>query len=825
MAPKRLLISAQPSFHADSSDHPSSCLTRWLLVGLLCVLGSAGLQAQNDTAGDPTGTSGGYNAPVTTAGCYDAYNGNVKRVVTDVVVPGSNGTIPLAFTRTYNSRGTPATDVPGFADSYWRHSYQWSGVITTNTNGATVYMITYPDGSVVNFRLNRGTAPAGETFARGPVGTSDRLEIAPQRDTAHIFLHLADGTQVVFGTSLGYPQYLLDLYGAETKLTFTTVQAGGSYHLPVQNYTALTSVVEPGGRTLTLKYGTVYGQAIQGNAVNTFWSVISSVGVFDGSNNLLLGATYNYSSYAYGQASQGNNTEYAALTSVVYTEPSTSGGSVTAHYTYTATNTSQSGGGVNDTTPSGEPPLLTTCDDPYFAGPMSRIQYAYVPLATAGLWGVLQAEQNLTTGETVSALGQNNYGGPSLSTDTRGDHADTNGTAIARSFRYGEASTAAGTTNAAAFQPTTVTNFGTNSAPGAPAYILYNPPGSSCGQGYVARTMDALDVITQYTTEPYTGKAVSTLLPGGYTRKTTWGGMDGSASMPYFVLSTSDERGNQTTYQRYSNTGFVYEIDYPPGGGVERLDYTPFIVNGNYYYKVWHRYTKLGATITYNYGNNGGSGHGDLLISVNRTYLDTGSPGVAPVSHSETTTFHYDPLDRVDQTTDQRGVSDVFTYDGRHQLTQVKHTADNTAIQYVYDDYGRRLSVSDELTHVTTHRVRRVRPPDLRHAARQCRRRPQPRGQPDLRPARRQQLRPGRRAQPHLQRLQLHHPGQRPGDPAPLHAQRLAERRVPRPERRQPRQPGLPPVPARQRQHRLRRGGPSTPGRRRAGPRLAAELR
>jgi hypothetical protein len=40
---------------------------------------------------NPTGVSGVFNGNVTTAGSYDPHTRNVKRVITDISVPGSVG--------------------------------------------------------------------------------------------------------------------------------------------------------------------------------------------------------------------------------------------------------------------------------------------------------------------------------------------------------------------------------------------------------------------------------------------------------------------------------------------------------------------------------------------------------------------------------------------------------------------------------------------------------------------------------------------------------------------------------------------------------------
>ena len=44
---------------------------------------------------NPTGVTGEFNGSITTAGHYDPFTGNAKRVIDDIVVPGSVGAYPL----------------------------------------------------------------------------------------------------------------------------------------------------------------------------------------------------------------------------------------------------------------------------------------------------------------------------------------------------------------------------------------------------------------------------------------------------------------------------------------------------------------------------------------------------------------------------------------------------------------------------------------------------------------------------------------------------------------------------------------------------------
>ena len=181
----------RPHMSQTSSGHPVQRAWRlrshrvWLLLmcaAILC-LEPCSLRAQDSEGDNPTGPAGDYNGEVTTAGSYDAYTQNAKRSITDLTVPGSNGTYPLAFTRTYNSAGfATTTDAKCFGDGgNWRHSYLWLCTPTEASGvNATAFEVFYPDGATVVFRPNRATTPAGENadYWRGPVGTQDRLEVA-----------------------------------------------------------------------------------------------------------------------------------------------------------------------------------------------------------------------------------------------------------------------------------------------------------------------------------------------------------------------------------------------------------------------------------------------------------------------------------------------------------------------------------------------------------------------------------------------------------------------------------------------------------------------
>src|SRR5437588_792652 len=120
---------------------------------------------------NPTGVAGSFNGEITTSGMYDGYTGNAKRVVDDIVVPGSVGAYPLKWTRYFNSHLTYADNEIGGA---WRFSY-------------LVYK---------HFPSENICTPDGRRFT-GDYGVEDYFD----------GVHMADGGQVLFKTTFNYQGY------------------------------------------------------------------------------------------------------------------------------------------------------------------------------------------------------------------------------------------------------------------------------------------------------------------------------------------------------------------------------------------------------------------------------------------------------------------------------------------------------------------------------------------------------------------------------------------------------------------------------------------
>ena len=675
----------------------------WILLALFFLANIPPLLAQNDVPGDPSGNSGDFDGLETTGSGYDTYTGNVKRSITDMVVPGAASAFPLQFSRIYTSRYNAApTDIKGhFGDANWRHSYQWEGQQTQNSSGRTVYQVGYPDGRVINFRGDRPYA-AYDSFARGPVGTVDRFEISPANDSTHPRLHLADGSQVMFSIQSDKTlraENLIDPYGATTHFVYGTYTPtytinGTTYTQP--QVSVLSQVFDPSGRNLVLSYTTLSSTYTSGGTTYVpYWVVISAVSWTDSGHTLHQDASYGYKIYGPSSPNeQGSTTMYAALQTVIYSEPTQANQQVYVQASYTY----QASAAISSSNPLGTaPPLLVTCNDPYFTGPMHKIRYYYSN--PSGAWGLLRAEENFGNSTPVSTLTQNAVNTPTYATITRGDNADANGTQISRGFLYGESSTLNTPTNAQGFQVTTSIDFQGN----ATRTYYTSQSDAIHGSGYVSQVTDPTGASTQYATEPFAGKIVQVTLPNGSTRKTNWGGLNGENTNPYYVFQTTDERQQTTKYYRYTNTGYVYQIDYPDHSH-EYFTYTsPFSGPYSSYYKIQTYTNRLGAIFTFNYGqNDDGNGPADLLKSVQRVYKDAWN-----ASHTETITYSYRSYDRVKSVRDQNQVIETYSYDPRGHVTQVTHTSDVAnnsnppAVNYGYDDDGNCTSITDENNHTT----------------------------------------------------------------------------------------------------------------------------
>lgn len=342
-----------------------------MLVG---AFGTSSLFAQvgND---NPTGIAGELeNSGIITTGChYDAYTGNAQRSVTDIVVAGSVGVYPLAFTRTSNSRYAVEADDGGSQADFgsagnWGHSYQYSLQCKWPGSGKpTKYTF---QGEIFTAATN------GDPYWRGGKGVRDRLQLVWDTGTSgRAYVIRPDGGKVWFTVSKATGntlQGIIDPYGQTT-----TISGSPANFYP--NPTGLVTITEPGGRWIKLYY-------VQTG--NPWFYVIDHLTASDGRT------------VQYGYTTSGHEifSADAWLSQVTYYNDPT----LVATYTYHAPNVSDSDW------------LLSTCVDPMYAGPMWKIAYTYATGTnadgTAVVYGQILSE-NYFDGTNVGAARRQNAEG------------------------------------------------------------------------------------------------------------------------------------------------------------------------------------------------------------------------------------------------------------------------------------------------------------------------------------------------------------------------------------------------------------------------------
>jgi YD repeat-containing protein len=613
------------------------CSRRLAALAAVFALGIPTLRAQ---VGDnnPGGPAGIFNGQVTTGGSYDPYTGNVIRAVPDMTVAGGVGTYPLALSRIYNSR---LGAVNSFGYTGWRHSYDWGIEDSPTTIVPTVpatYTVNSPDGRHQVF-TTQTTWDAN--YKRAALGTRERLQ-ALDTGTMLVILVLPDGGKVEFkATLVNYlddccpddncgqctfyyysyvAQAIIDPYGQRTVFTYN---GDGT----------LNKVTEPGTRYLQF-----------------FWAggKIDHVTASDGRTVQYYYVTFSGST---------------VLDHVVYYGNS----AWTARYTYQLPNVG----------PTWTAPLLKTCDDPMYPGPMKKIGYIYRtannPDGTAAVYGQISSENyyNGTIGAAVSTLSVTTA---TLRTETRGDGQT-------RTFTY----TVSG-------YITWVSDFN-----GIGANQTYD------SKKYVNSVRDRNGNITNFTRNALTGVVtqikypLTSDTPGQTTRPTvnyTYGSAtcadpnNQDATIPYYVCTATDEGGHVTKYTRDSNHRVTW-IDYPDGS------FEWFHYSSNFGQVISHRMT-TGGLETFTYGGRG-------LKTVYRSPANaTGNP---------TARYQYEAHDWLQDVTDALGNSPgdpahstSYTYNLRGQVLTITHPPDPVtryAITNQYNTDGTLKNVTDELGHLT----------------------------------------------------------------------------------------------------------------------------
>jgi YD repeat-containing protein len=626
-------------------------MSKSIAIALAIVLAAVVVKA--DVGGNnPTGITGQFNGNVTTGCSYDPFTANATRSITDIVVAGGVGTYPLAFTRTMNSRyvaGMPNEFGPA---GNWRHSYQWSiDSVTVTKRGSiglpTYYNVNYPDGRRVNFSARSGTDPK----FRGPAGVRDRFDQLHASQT-ECYLWLPDGGKIWFHTQITdvpsgsgsnakhtttYQYFfkgIIDPYNQTTNITYPVD--------PVTN-TQTMLITEHAGRWLQLFYHRA--TVAEGNSSDT---VLSKVRASDGRE-----VQYYYTAF------QTQNSRYTTLARVAYFgDPS-----LDATYAYQPGNTD-----ANDR------PLIKTCVDPMYDGPMWRIAYSFVPGGTGVMGGQLQSEKyfdGTNIGPAVSTL---TVTGTTTRTETRGD-------TVARTFTY------------TGYKLTRASDFkGANEVTGYDA------------NSYVNSIRDRNVNTTTYGRNAFNGNVTSTTypIPGDVQPSNTatrivskYGGQDAAdpnnrtANRPYYLASieNGEGRASQTFYRDTSMrvTSIVY-VAPSQGAAIPSESFS----YDNQFGQLLTHVTRRGFTESYEYDPNN---NGRVLAYRDAAHATTATP---------TARYQYDPRGRVAGITDARGSSNgdpsyttTFLYNERGQLTRLTHPG-GSYIQYAYNINGTLAWTADE---------------------------------------------------------------------------------------------------------------------------------
>jgi YD repeat-containing protein len=529
----------------------------------------------------------------------------------------------------------------------WTHSYQWRLVLTgSGSNTPTKYTVTYPDGRIVAF-----SNPVGTTYYP-PFGVTDTF--TGRSGNGYVYLVMSDGGKVRFNQT-GVPNsgsYSISTETPDQIIDPNTLVTTMSY----DGSNRLIEVKEPAGRKLKIYYG----------ASGAGSGYISEVDALASDGHVSQWVKYTYQTLAFS----GYN--WNVLTGASYI-----GSPVpTAAYTYQGSNISTS-----------VTPLIKTCQDVRYPGPMKNIQYVFMTNAPLS-WGQLYQEKSLGGMLVAQLTGTTG----SVRTETRGDGAT-------RTFTYGAL---VGTTgDYKAYLLKSYTDFLAH-----PTTLTYDD------NGFVNSVTDANGHKTSY--ERFTLHGAATKI----THPTTATENPGKTIQYFYTDSTgvyldhaTDELNHTTTYQRDPASHLVTEIDYPDGGIEKFTAYNGFNQILTHVLPANTSTGSTGGTETYTY---------DGFGRMTKYTPPAGLPDASSL-------YHYDTNDHLDTITDGRGNVTTLYHNEIGQLTVIQHDdADNSLVGYgyntdgtlanqnvqlnattfantvyTYDDYKRLLTVTDPMGHLT----------------------------------------------------------------------------------------------------------------------------
>jgi RHS repeat-associated protein len=610
---------------------------------------------------NPIGVTGAFEGVITTGCAYNVLNHNATRQIDDIVVPGAIGKYGLKMTRYFNSRRTFGMG-PG-----WSHEYSWS-----SSNGK----IEYPNGNVWDSHCT------GDWGLGGPLAVSDW----PTTWNGYPAFRLADGGTVVFeNPNWAVATKIIDPYGQVTTITIDS------------NSGLITRVTEPGGRYLQFTY--THQPPPNGALMLTR---VEAHG---------LGNATDWVNYTYTSEPTGGTIVPTAmcLTQVDYSDGQH------AYYTYQEDNTPE-----NPSPPCPCPlkllPLVQTCRDVRYKGPMRHICYEY---QGNGPHGAIIAERyslnGSTNGPRVSRI---DPPAPSpLITDPNfaTTYTEYRGDGPTRAFNY---------TSLHLQRPPNediCPTWNPNQDP-APQQFLQNYTdfqGHTTYLGYDANWYvnsvgDANGHTTGYTRGPppnaYPGpKGIGQITkithPGGTHIDYTYQAEPSPAFSGHYLTSITDERTKLTTYNRDGTTHQIYRTDYPDTG------YETFTYNTTFGQLLTHRF-RNNAYESFAYdtrglltekwnpkqnaipgGNNDPYTHYDYYTSgpwTDRVQKMTLPANGQSLHASET--YEYDRALGADGLTNLSGT----VVAGRGLVTKIIH-ADNKFQSFRYDAYGNKREEYDEL--------------------------------------------------------------------------------------------------------------------------------
>lgn len=604
---------------------------------------------------NPTGVTGDYNGSIMTAGGYDPYTGNAKRIVDDLTVTGSVGAYPLKWTRILNTRGGDGGVLGG--GGTWGHSYQWALWVGEDQNGnGHDGSVGYPDGRVVDYtKMDEHQYYHVQVAEMEP---ADRLEYQGPGDSDYDLL-LKDGGKVIFRflSTDGHvlARSIIDPYGQTTELLYEP-----GYPFPATYPPRLVRVKEPGGRYLQINYYTEHFHT-QHPPGDHYTTLISSVQAFASSQHLTPTetVTYHYDRQPVAQSEM----VYWNLQTVDYADTSH------AYYTYYPANSATS-------TNPGVSGRIETCRDKRYAGPMSNIFYVYANDSHVNghaAVGQVKEERNLAGLPLSTVIYPTGTIPPGQRTETRPAGA-TNAT---RTFQYGGA------------ELTSSTDF---ESPNHLTTIAYQGGG---GAPYTKIVTDARLNWTTTDKEPIAGAVMAVSHNNGPARTFLYT----DPNNPYYVWKSKDERQNETTYTRDPVSHAILHIAYPDGGSE---DFTYNILGQ----VLTHKMTSGGTeTFTYDTGGRGLKTHhyppptesnqNPVIPTQYFYYGGPSGPGEAPEAPAWP-----DLMDRLRRVIDARGNSTWYEYNRRGQVTRVTHPGESYTLSY-YNDDGTLQWTEDELRHRT----------------------------------------------------------------------------------------------------------------------------